>query len=262
MRCAAAYCFIAVLGILQSETLAANIPKVPAKDGVGFFIHDVAGLIDPATRERIGGYQQTAFEKHQTPIIVVTINKMSTYEHSGSIESLATEWFNTWRIGTTDLEGGTNRGILLLVSRGDRKARIELGGDWGHRWDNHCITIMQTQIIPQFKQNDYGSGIASGVSALSKMAASGPDGIPPAVSLPKRVGRAAEKSSEGLGGCGAALLTPFLVLFGIIASLFGGGSGGSSSYDFSSSYSSSSGGYSGGGYSGGSSGGGGATGSW
>ena len=260
MRLGAAHFLIATLGILQFDAFAANIPPAPAETGVGFFIEDFAGLIDQPTRNQIAEYQKKSFENHQTPIVVVTINQMSTYGHSGSIETLAAEWFNAWRIGTTDLEGGANKGILLLVSAGDRKARIELGGDWGRRWDNHSKTIMQTQIIPDFKRQAYSSGISSGVSALTDMASSGPDGIPPAVSLPTRVGKAAEKSTEGLGGCGAILLTPLMLLIGIFGSLFGGGGSSGSSYDFSSS--SSSGGYSGGGYSGGSSGGGGASGSW
>jgi uncharacterized protein len=65
-----------------------------------------------------------------TPIIVVTIESMAN--HGGAdmrIETFATLLFNQWQIGHESIgEEYWNTGILLLVSKGDRKARIELGG--------------------------------------------------------------------------------------------------------------------------------------
>ena len=63
-----------------------------------------------------------------TPIIVVTIDSMA--QHGGAnmpIETFAALLFNQWQIGHAKLEGQDwNTGILLLVSKGDRGARIEL----------------------------------------------------------------------------------------------------------------------------------------
>ncbi|MBT4864238.1 MAG: TPM domain-containing protein [Planctomycetaceae bacterium] len=249
------------LALAPRLAIAASIPPVPAEKGEGFFIQDYAGVIDESVRKQIAGHQQAAFENHDTPIIVVTISRMSQYGHSGSIEKLATEWFNVWRIGTADRSDGANKGILMLVSVGDRKARIELGADWGRGWDGHCQSIMQSHMIPNFKQEQYAVGIASGVAALRSMAESSPSATPPAASLPSRVGHTASRGSNGLGGCGSCLAAPFALLMAIMGAIFGkGGGGGFSSGSFSSS--SSGGGYSGGGFSGGSSGGGGASGSW
>ena len=63
-----------------------------------------------------------------------------------------------------------NKGILLLVSVNDRKARIELGADYRHTKDALCNRIMQGHIIPFFKRGDFAGGIRAGVNALEEMA--------------------------------------------------------------------------------------------
>ena len=233
---------------------AEEIPPVPAEDGMGFFIHDYANLIDEVATQRIKEAQQKAFEEHDTPIIVVTIASMARYDHDGDIESLATEWFNQWRIGTQDRPDGSNRGMLVLVSVGDRKARIELGGDWGRDWDAYSQRVMDRDIIPYFKQQQYGRGIANGVESLALMAAAGPDGATPQLQVrepPEPANR--NQPGGGIGGLAMCCMWPLFLLLSLWSAVTGrGGSGG---------YSGGSG-FSGGGFSGGSSGGGGATGSW
>ena len=157
-----------------------DIPPSPANQaGSGNFIHDFAGLLNQQEMEQIGAYQQIAFEQHNTPIIVVTIRRMADYGHRGGVEPFAKRWFNAWNIGTLEKEHGANQGILLLISAGDRKARIELGADWGRHWDAYCQQVMNGRIVPLFKQGDFAGGISSGVIALAEMAAAGPDGTKP-----------------------------------------------------------------------------------
>ncbi len=234
---------------------AAEIPPVPAQDGVGFFIHDYAELLDDETTERIAINQETAFTQYDTPVIVITIKNMAAYHHSGTIEELATVWFNEWQIGTLDLDEGQNRGVLVLVSVGDRKARIELGADWGHDWNDYCSQVIQNDMIPHFRDEDYASGIAAGVTSLTRMAAKGVEGKPPRRRFAETAKNAANRGQRGTGGCFSCLLFPLLFLFSIVSRFFGfGGSGGGGSFGGS--------GFSGGGFSGGFSGGGGASGSW
>lgn len=82
------------------------------------------------------------------------------------IESYALNMFNYWGIGTRV----NSEGILLLVSSGDRKARIELGEGYAHQKDDLAREIMQEVIIPKFKNQEYSAGIREGVQALDKLA--------------------------------------------------------------------------------------------
>ncbi|MCP3695943.1 MAG: TPM domain-containing protein, partial [Planctomycetaceae bacterium] len=123
---------------------AIEIPPQPGIDGHGKFVHDLAHQLAGSQEEmiQIAAIQEVAFEEHDVPIIVVTINRMSAYGYTGAaIQPFAKRWFNAWEIGTMDRPDGHNRGILVLVSVKDRKGRIELGGDWGYRYDRTCQDI-------------------------------------------------------------------------------------------------------------------------
>jgi uncharacterized protein len=172
--------------LLALPAVAGEIPP-PPKDGA--FVSDYAALITPEVHDRIINAQREAFEKYNTPIIVVTIPRMADYGGQGvQIEDFARGWFNKWRIGTLDAgKQGANKGILLLISSGDRKARIELGADWGRDWDGHCESIMNEEIVPQFKQGNFSEGITRGVEKLAELAARGPESSPPPPSLIKRI---------------------------------------------------------------------------
>ncbi len=175
---AAVICLFSLVTAGWDARASLNLPDIPTD---GRFIQDYANALPSELGQRIGELQLEAFEVHDTPIIVVTINRMAEYGGAGySIEDFAYEWFNHWQIGKRSEDGDLiNRGILLLVSTGDRQARIELGADWGRGWDRHCSRIMDRQIVPEFRQSDYSAGVEAGVAALAAMAALGPDASPP-----------------------------------------------------------------------------------
>jgi len=88
----------------------------------------------------------------------------------------------------------------VLVSKGDRKARIELGAGWHRDKDQLCKSIMDDQIIPQFKRQDFSGGIKAGVVALDAMAREMPmPGVAPAAtgSLPRPTNQVDYSQGQG-----------------------------------------------------------------
>ena len=225
------------------------------------FILDIADMISAENEEQIRGQCDTLLTEKATPIVVVTIGSMREYGGAGMrIETFARLLFDRWQVGHATLaEQDWNTGILLLVSRGDRKARIELGAGWRREMDPLCRQIMQEQIIPRFKADDFSGGIAAGVNALDKMARG--------LKLPRKP-RPWWHYALILGAIALAIFT--------VVSLVRHGSGGYAwllwaavfgligffLYQMMTSRSSGGGGFSGGSFGGGFSGGGGATGSW
>jgi uncharacterized protein len=141
--------------------------------------------------------------------------------------------------------------MLLLVSLGDREARIELGADWGGRHDAAAASIMQDLIVPAFKRGDYSTGIVDGVRGMDAMGRglglprpTAPWWFLPAVILGgiAFVLLIVNLFRTGRRGWAWALLAALAALLFFIARNAGSGSGG--------------------GFGGGSGGGGGATGSW
>jgi uncharacterized protein len=136
--------------------------KPPASD---YFV-DRAGLIEPAAQRTINATAEALLREHDVPIVVVTIGSLSEMQAAASsIEAYATALFNHWGIGSVE----RNLGILLLVSVGDRKARIELGAAWESDRDAQAANIMESLIIPAFKRGDYSTGIVDGVRGLDAM---------------------------------------------------------------------------------------------
>jgi uncharacterized protein len=150
--------------IYCSSSFAVNFPDKPPE--TDFFV-DTATLISTEDRAEINSIASKLLSEEDIPIFIVSIGSLATYEASSqTIETYATALFNEWGIGSPE----QNYGILLLVSRGDRRARIELGADWGYSHDRAAQDIMDNLIIKQFKRDEYSLGILDGVRGLDAMA--------------------------------------------------------------------------------------------
>ncbi len=165
MKRAIALCMLfAVPGLAQDI----NIPKPGDRE----FLVDRAYMMSPSDKDQVTAVCGQCLKDRAIPIVVVTVSSIG--EHAAdnpSIETFARRLFNQWEIGYRVVNGASwNRGILFVVSRADRKARIELGRDWARGYKSVCTSIMDGQIIPKFRQGDYSSGIVAGVAELDAMA--------------------------------------------------------------------------------------------
>jgi uncharacterized protein len=237
---------LAVSVITGQSSRAATFPDKPPEEH--FFV-DEARLLDEQTRKAVDATAQALLKEERIPLFVVTIPSLSAHEASGlGIDHYARELFNSWGIGSPE----RNYGILLLVSAGDRKARIELGAGFEHRYDAQANDIMQSLIVPAFRRGDYSTGISDGVRGLDAMARGLqlPRPTAPWWFWPVLIGGAIFLGAliynlfkSGKSGWAWALIAALAVLiYFLLRTAAAGGSGG--------------------GFGGGSSGGGGATGSW
>jgi len=155
-----------LLGALLAAPQAHAIEYPPKPEDTDWYV-DMAEMIDPPAAEEINKIAVGLFVNEDVPVYVVTIPSMAAMGAPGyTIEGYATELFDHWGIGF----GDRNYGMLLLVSRGDRKARIELGADWGHQHDRTMESVMNTLIVPAFKRGDYSAGILDGVRGMDSAA--------------------------------------------------------------------------------------------
>ena len=142
---------------------AAELPTTPP-DGI-FFV-DEASLIDPLTETKINTVAGTLLAEEQVPIYVVTIRSLASKNAiTMDIEDYAAHVFDRWGIGSQD----RNYGVLLLISKADRKARIELGAAWNNQYDDQAEQVMQRLIIPEFRRGNFSAGIEDGVNGLDRM---------------------------------------------------------------------------------------------
>jgi uncharacterized protein len=187
-RSAGGFAVLSIVAILAGTpglTLAQPQVRFPDRPGQRQFILDEARLLSPEDREKIEVIAHETLKQTAAPIIVVTIRGLRYYGAGFiSIEQYARRLFDHWGIGHPRLKAGgreipRNLGVLLLVAVQDRKARIELGADWGHRKDAQCREIMDDHIIAAFKREDFSGGILAGVEALAAMVRDEPIPSPP-----------------------------------------------------------------------------------
>ena len=242
--------FMACLCLWAGNGCRAAAASFPAKPDNKSYITDEANIINPAERLTSNELASRLLAEEKIPLFVVVIPSLIAKDAAGhTIERYAAELFNAWGIGSPQ----RNYGILLLVSPGDRKARIELGSAWGYDHDRAATQVMNTLIVPEFKKGDYSRGILAGVRGLDALARglALPKPKQPWWSLPALIGIALLLAfmvfnlfKTGHSGWAWALIAGIgVALFMLLRSA--ANSGGSS-----------------GGFGGGSSGGGGATGSW
>ncbi|WP_224001631.1 YgcG family protein [Aureimonas sp. SA4125] len=123
---------------------------------------DAADLLDPATEtaldQKLAAFEQTSSDQ----VVVATVPDLQ----GQAIEEFGVGLGRAWKIGRE----GENNGVVLLVSRDDRKVRIEVGyGLEGTLTDALSSLIIQSDILPSFRAGDYQAGITNGVDGILKV---------------------------------------------------------------------------------------------
>ncbi|EZQ14312.1 hypothetical protein CF98_20180 [Halopseudomonas bauzanensis] len=147
---------LAVLLICLALPAAALCAALPALTGR---VVDQAGMIDAATRvlleQKLADFEAEGSDQ----IVVATVASLD----GEAIEPYANRLFRAWGLG----QAGENNGILLLISRDDRKMRIEVGyGLEGTLTDLHSKLIIENDLVPAFRAGDYSGGIEKAVDDI------------------------------------------------------------------------------------------------
>jgi uncharacterized protein len=146
-------------------SLAADVvfPMRPAPD---HWVVDEQGLVSAEDEGAINATCFALWRDERVPLYVVTIRSLADKRATGDIEDYAKDLFDSWGVGSERREFG----ILLLVSARDHKARIELGAGWKLDHDADATALMDGQLVPHFKKDEYSAGIVAGVRGLDAMA--------------------------------------------------------------------------------------------
>lgn len=149
------------LCVMTVTLLALPVPlfaqEIPPNDG---YVTDVADIIDADDEtfleQTIAGYRAETTNE----IAVVTLTNLG----GRPLEEIALEIGRKWEVGSTK-----NNGILILVAYEEREVRIEVGyGLEGAVPDIVANGIIEMDMVPDFREGDYGGGIISAVDSLRK----------------------------------------------------------------------------------------------
>ena len=152
-----------------------------------------------------------AFESHKGSQIAVLIVPTTQPE---AIEQYAIRVVDQWQLGRKDVDDG----VLVLLAKDDRKARIEVGyGLEGVLPDVIAKRIIENVMIPQFKQGDYYAGLDAGIDSIA--------GVIEGEPLPEPQQRA-NPGNGGWEGMLPLLLFGGLIIGGLMRAMLGSFMGG------------------------------------
>lgn len=174
-----------VAALALSPVFNAAVGAAISPPSADHFVVDLAQLLESEDIATINALCNESQAQRGIPMYVVTIESMAAHGASGSaIESFAWDLFEQWGVDPAFAASPNWRhGILFLVSKDDRKARIELGMAWDPAFTARSVEIMNDVIVPAFKAGNYASGIVAGVRALATMNPSEPPVAPPAPTI-------------------------------------------------------------------------------
>lgn len=173
-------------------------------------VNDFAHVLSAADKQQLETKLVQFDNETSNQIAVVIINSLNDYP----LEDVSLKYLRDWGIGNKN-----NNGALLLVAVQEHKVRIETGyGLEGALPDVTCKSIIDNDIVPQFKQGNYAGGISAGTDNIIK-ATKGEYTAPAGY---------ADRNKDAGGGPASWIIFIFIIGFIILlfASRGGGGSGG------------------------------------
>jgi uncharacterized protein len=128
------------------------------------YFNDYAGVVSQEAAGRLDRMLEEFERKTSSQIVVVVFPKMQS---DSSIEDYTVRVAQTWGVGQKD----KNNGAILFVFIQDRQMFLQVGyGLEGAIPDATAKTIIEQEIKPRFRENDYEGGLTAGVQAMLQAA--------------------------------------------------------------------------------------------
>lgn len=196
--------FLQSLVFLPLPVWAQPLVAVPALTGR---VVDLVNSLSSEQKQSLEARLQ-AFEQRKGSQIAVLIIAKTQPE---TIEQYTIRVAEQWQLGRKRVDDGA----ILLVAKEERALRIEVGyGLEGALSDAICKRIIDEQILPRFRQDDFYGGISAGIDAMMRVVDG--EALPPPFS-----------DTQSLGAIGALPLVfiAAIIMGALMRKLFGRGKG-------------------------------------
>lgn len=211
------FVIVASFGAAISSALAYQSPGKPTG-----LVNDFAKMFSTTERDELATKLVDFGKTSGNAIVVVTVPDLG----GDSVDNFAEKLFQEWGIGSAKSVGisaaGTpsqkDNGILILISRDDRKVRIEVGyGLEPVITDAISSSVIRNTMTPAFKDGRYFDGVNDAADTIIGVISGNPEYV-------NAVNSGAENSSGGGSGWSGNLGNLFYLIIFIgfwIASILG-----------------------------------------
>lgn len=139
-----------------------NIPIPEVQKDV--YVYDQDDMIDDETEQNLNKLLIQLESKTTAEVAVITVSSLLDME----IEDYSYKLANTLGIG----KAGEDNGVLLLISKNDKKVRLEIGkGLEGCLNDSKCGRILDDYFVPYREKEEYSEGTYQTIQAVASVIA-------------------------------------------------------------------------------------------
>ena len=197
-----------ILLLLASVSMGQIEKVIPPQPVPPRLVVDLTGTLAPDQRDALETKLVAYDDTTSNQIAVVIIPTTGDYD----ISEVAYMIGRKWGVGNKEF----NNGIVFLVAKNDRKVFIATGyGLEGAIPDITAKRIIENEVVPNFRGNDYYRGIDFGVDALI-LAAAGEYEAPAGYG---------NRGRKGTGGSLLGMIIVFLIILFILSRINRGGGG-------------------------------------
>ena len=183
--------------------------RTPPRPSPPKLVNDFVGILTPDQQSHLEQKLVAYDDSTSVQIVVVIVNTLDDYDPVDYAVKLGRDW----GVGNKK----TNNGVVFLMSMEPGKRKVFIAPGYGLEGAIPDITakqIVESEIIPQFKQENYFRGIDNGIDAIiqaSRGEYKAPEGY-------------RDRGGKGKGGGGFIFIIILVVIF-LIIGRGGGGRG-------------------------------------
>jgi uncharacterized protein len=198
---------LCMLACCAALALAQDVLPVPALTGR---VIDQSGTLKPDQVAALSAKLQSIEERRGTQIVVLMVPSTLPEDIAAYAQRVA----DSWKIGRRDVGDG----LLIVVAKNDRRIRIEVAKALeGAVPDAAAGRIINEQIAPAFKANDYAGGLNLAIDRLEQRIAG--EGLP--APAPRSGGAGSPRGGFDIQDLAIFLFVGVPILGGILKGIFG-----------------------------------------
>jgi uncharacterized protein len=196
--------------LLPVPALAQNFPPLTGR------VVDQADLLTPQQEADLTARLEAVQQATSRQFVVATVQSLEGRE----IEECGYQLGRHWGIGQSE----ANNGLILLVAPNERKVRIEVGyGLEGIMTDALSHAIIENDILPRFRENDYAGGILAGANAIIAQLQAPPEAAEQRALEAANAAAGARSGESGGGGSAFPILFWIIVMVAVFVPLLRSG---------------------------------------
>ncbi len=147
------------------------------------YVSDFARVVDPQSKAELESYCARVQQATGAQFAFVTLPSLQ----GEPIEDVANDMFHAWGVG----EKGKDNGLMVLLSVGDRKSRLEVGGGLGEFIPDSMAGLLLDDMRPALRENQYGTALLMAAQHLGSTLAQAKGIEIPPPAIPYQVHRSA-----------------------------------------------------------------------